>query len=51
MGMTITEKILRDHTDLKTLHPGMLINARVDVALGNDITAPFAIEEFRHRRV
>jgi len=47
MGMTITEKILREHTDLKELHSGMLINARVDVALGNDITAPFAIEEFR----
>jgi 3-isopropylmalate/(R)-2-methylmalate dehydratase large subunit len=47
MGMTITEKILRDHTDLKELHAGMLINARVDVALGNDITAPLAIEEFQ----
>jgi 3-isopropylmalate/(R)-2-methylmalate dehydratase large subunit len=47
MGMTITEKILRDHTDLKELHAGVLINARVDVALGNDITAPFAIEEFQ----
>jgi 3-isopropylmalate/(R)-2-methylmalate dehydratase large subunit len=47
MGMTITEKILRDHTDLKEIHPGMLINAKVDVALGNDITAPIAIEEFR----
>jgi len=47
MGMTITEKILRDHTDLKELHAGMLINARVDIALGNDITAPLAIEEFQ----
>jgi 3-isopropylmalate/(R)-2-methylmalate dehydratase large subunit len=47
MGMTITEKILREHTDLKKLHAGMLINARVDVALGNDITAPLAIEEFQ----
>ncbi len=47
MGMTITEKILCRHTDLKELHPGMLINARVDIALGNDITAPIAIAEFR----
>jgi len=47
MGMTITEKILLDHTDLKEIHPGMLINAKVDIALGNDITAPIAIEEFR----
>lgn len=47
MGMTITEKILCHHTDLKEIHPGMLINARVDIALGNDITAPIAIAEFR----
>src|SRR5512136_418029 len=47
MGMTITEKILRDHTNQKELHPGMLINARVDIALGNDITAPIAIAEFK----
>ena len=45
--MTITEKILCRHTDLKEIHPGMLINARVDIALGNDITAPIAIAEFR----
>jgi 3-isopropylmalate/(R)-2-methylmalate dehydratase large subunit len=45
--MTITEKILCRHTDLKEIHPGMLINARVDIALGNDITAPIAILEFR----
>lgn len=47
MGMTITEKILCKHTDLKEVHPGMLINAKVDIALGNDITAPIAIKEFR----
>jgi 3-isopropylmalate/(R)-2-methylmalate dehydratase large subunit len=45
--MTITEKILCHHTDLREIHPGMLINARVDIALGNDITAPIAISEFR----
>ena len=47
MGMTITEKILCVHTDLQEVHPGMLINARLDIALGNDITAPIAISEFR----
>ncbi len=47
MGMTITEKILCRHTDLKEVAPGMLINAKVDIALGNDITAPIAISEFR----
>ncbi len=47
MGHTITEKILTAHTDLPDIHPGQLINARVDIALGNDITAPIAIKEFR----
>lgn len=47
MGMTITEKILCAHTDLPEVHPGLLINARLDIALGNDITAPIAISEFR----
>ena len=47
MGMTITEKILCRHTDLDEVHPGMLISAKVDIALGNDITAPIAIAEFR----
>ncbi|MBI4632418.1 MAG: 3-isopropylmalate dehydratase large subunit [Deltaproteobacteria bacterium] len=47
MGMTITEKILAAHADTKEVHPGMLINARVDIALGNDITAPLAIGEFK----
>jgi 3-isopropylmalate/(R)-2-methylmalate dehydratase large subunit len=47
MGMTITEKILARHAGLKTVHPGMLINARIDIAMGHDVTAPIAIEEFR----
>jgi 3-isopropylmalate/(R)-2-methylmalate dehydratase large subunit len=47
MTMTITEKILADHCGLKKVRPGQLINAQVDIVLGNDITAPIAIEEFR----
>jgi len=47
MGMTITEKILAAHADLEAVAPGQIINARVDVALGNDITAPLAIQAFR----
>ncbi len=47
MGHTITEKILMAHTNLKDIAPGQLINAKVDIALGNDITAPIAIREFR----
>ncbi|MBI5892433.1 MAG: 3-isopropylmalate dehydratase large subunit [Deltaproteobacteria bacterium] len=47
MPMTITEKILAEHAGLKEVVPGQLINAKVDIALGNDITAPIAIKEFR----
>jgi len=46
MGMTITEKILADHVGEIRVVPGQLINARVDVVLGNDVTAPVAIKEF-----
>jgi len=46
MGYTITEKILLKHTKLKDIKPGLFIDAKVDICLGNDITAPFAIEEF-----
>ncbi len=47
MGNTITEKILMAHADLKKISAGQLINARVDIALGNDVTAPIAINEFK----
>ena len=44
--MTITEKILASHANKKHVSPGDLIDARVDLALGNDITAPLAIQAF-----
>ena len=47
MGYTIAEKILMAHAGKKSIKPGEFIEARVDVALGNDITAPLAIAEFR----
>ncbi|MCM8770373.1 MAG: 3-isopropylmalate dehydratase large subunit [Candidatus Omnitrophica bacterium] len=47
MAYTIAEKILLAHTDKKKISAGEFIEARVDVALGNDITAPLAIEEFK----
>ena len=46
MGMTITEKIIASHAGLKEVHPGQFVYANVDICLGNDITAPIAIEEF-----
>ncbi len=47
MGMTITEKILARHAGLEEVSPGQLIMAKIDLALGNDITAPIAIAEFQ----
>ncbi|WP_227764497.1 3-isopropylmalate dehydratase large subunit [Zhaonella formicivorans] len=46
MGMTITEKILAAHAGVDHVEPGELINAKLDIVLGNDITAPVAIKEF-----
>jgi len=46
MPMTITEKILAAHIEKDTVSPGEFIEARVDIALGNDVTAPIAIREF-----
>ncbi|MFA5145309.1 MAG: 3-isopropylmalate dehydratase large subunit [Candidatus Omnitrophota bacterium] len=47
MPYTIAEKILLAHTDKKEIRPGQFIEVKLDLALGNDITAPIAIEEFR----
>lgn len=47
MGMTITEKILARHTGKDKVVPGEFVYARVDLVLGNDITAPLAIAEFK----
>lgn len=46
MGQTITQKILAAHCGRDSVEPGELINARLDLVLGNDITAPIAIREF-----
>ncbi|MEA3470375.1 MAG: 3-isopropylmalate dehydratase large subunit [Thermodesulfobacteriota bacterium] len=51
MSMTITEKILAAHAGLERVSPGDLIEARVDLALANDITAPLAIKTFREMGV
>lgn len=46
MGMTMTQKILAKHAGLSEVKPGQLVEAKVDLVLGNDITAPVAITEF-----
>ena len=47
MGNTITEKILAAHCGKKSVKAGEFIEPKVDIALGNDITAPLAVKEFR----
>jgi len=47
MGMTISEKILAAHSGNDEVHAGQFIMAALDLMLGNDITAPIAIDEFR----
>ncbi len=46
MCMTMTQKILAAHVGSEAVWPGDLIQARCDLVLGNDITAPLAIAEF-----
>ena len=46
MGMTMTQKILAKHASLDHVEVGQLIEAKVDMVLGNDITTPVAITEF-----
>ncbi|MCR5337760.1 MAG: 3-isopropylmalate dehydratase large subunit [Lachnospiraceae bacterium] len=45
MGMTMTQKILAAHAGLESVEAGQLIEARLDLVLGNDITSPVAIKE------
>ena len=46
MSMTMTQKILAAAAGLDEVQGGQLISAKLDLALGNDITAPVAIREF-----
>jgi 3-isopropylmalate/(R)-2-methylmalate dehydratase large subunit len=46
MGMTITEKILAKHSGKKVVKPNELLWVKLDIVLGNDITAPISIKEF-----
>ncbi len=47
MGMTMTQKILAAHAGLKKVEAGQLIMAKLDMVLGNDVTSPVAINEFK----
>ncbi|MGL5150699.1 MAG: 3-isopropylmalate dehydratase large subunit [Clostridium sp.] len=47
MGMTMTQKILAAHAGLESVKAGQLIMADLDLVLGNDITTPVAVNEFK----
>jgi 3-isopropylmalate/(R)-2-methylmalate dehydratase large subunit len=47
MGMTMTQQILAHGAGVESVLPGQLIKVKLDMVLGNDITAPVAINEFR----
>ena len=49
--MNLAEKILAAHSGKKKVKPGEFVNARVDLVLSNDVTAPLAIKEFQRLRV
>ena len=46
MGMTMTQKILAAHAGLSEVRAGDLIEADLDIVLGNDVTTPVAIGVF-----
>ena len=51
MGMTMTQKILAAHAGLDYVSAGQLIEADLDLVLGNDITSPVAIHEIEKMKV
>lgn len=51
MGMTMTQKILAAHAGLDSVTAGQLIEAELDLVLGNDITSPVAIHEIEKMNV
>ena len=51
MGMTMTQKILAAHAGLESVEAGQLIEADLDLVLGNDITSPVAIKEMEKMKV
>ncbi len=51
MGMTMTQKILAAHAGLPYVEAGQLIEADLDLVLGNDITSPVAIKEMEKMNV
>lgn len=51
MGMTMTQKILAAHAGLPSVSAGQLIEAELDLVLGNDITSPVAIHEIQKMKV
>ncbi|HPR42680.1 MAG TPA: aconitase/3-isopropylmalate dehydratase large subunit family protein, partial [Candidatus Methanofastidiosa archaeon] len=50
-GMTITEKILATHSDREGVSPGDIVDARIDVFMGHDVTTPAAVSMLEKKGV
>ena len=50
MGMTMSQKILAAHAGLDEVKAGQLINAKLDLVLGNEVTSSVAINVFEENR-
>lgn len=48
MGMTMSQKILAAHAGLSSVRSGQLVQSKIDLVHGNDITSPVAIREFQN---
>ena len=51
MGMTMSQKILAAHAGLDEVKAGQLIEAKLDMVLGNDVTSPVAINVFEENGI
>lgn len=51
MGMTMTQKILARHCGARSAAAGDLINARLDLVMGSDVTTPIAIQAMEQHRL
>jgi 3-isopropylmalate/(R)-2-methylmalate dehydratase large subunit len=45
VGMIITEKILASHSGMGEVSAGVLINSKIDVIMGHDLSMPLAVDE------
>ena len=50
MGKTISEKIIEQHCDSSNIRAGQIVKAYVDLAMGNDVSGPIAVNIFKEMK-